>query len=58
MHAVFAESLHECEEYDQTSHAEQCEDKDEDEEVIVRKRMKKTKTFEDYVEGMSLSLAE
>lgn len=32
--------------------------KDEDEEVIVRKRMKKTKTFEDYVEGMSLSLAE
>ncbi|XP_048013515.1 uncharacterized protein LOC125254630 isoform X3 [Megalobrama amblycephala] len=50
-----AESLHECEEYDQTSHAEQCED--EDEEVIVRKRMKKTKTFEDYVEGSDLSEA-
>ncbi|XP_051772419.1 uncharacterized protein LOC127524688 isoform X2 [Ctenopharyngodon idella] len=31
--------------------------KDEDEEVIVRKRMKKTKTFEDYVEGSDLSEA-
>lgn len=56
MHAVFAESLHECEEYDQTSHAEQCEE--EDEEVFVQKRKKKTKTFEDFVEGMSLSLVE
>ncbi|XP_051772028.1 uncharacterized protein LOC127524515 isoform X4 [Ctenopharyngodon idella] len=31
--------------------------KDEDEEVIVRKRMKKTKTSEDYVEGSDLSEA-
>lgn len=40
MPAVFAESLQECEEYDQTSHAEQCED--EDEEVVGQKRRKKT----------------
>lgn len=58
MHAVFAESLHECEEYDQTSHTEQCEDEDQDEVVVVQKRMKKTKTLEDFVEGMSLSLVE
>lgn len=58
MHAVFAESLHDCEEYDQTSHAEQCEDEDEDEDVVVKKRMKKTKQFEDFVEGMSPSLVE
>ena len=35
MLAVFAESFHECEDYDQTSHAELCEE-DEDEEVVVQ----------------------
>lgn len=54
MHVVFAESLHECEEYDQTSHAEQCEDADE--EVVVQKRRKKTKTFEDFVEGTHVTI--
>ncbi|XP_073730034.1 uncharacterized protein [Misgurnus anguillicaudatus] len=48
-----AESLHECEEYDQTSHAEQCED--EDEEVVVQKRKKKMNNSEDFVEGSDLS---
>ncbi|RXN33928.1 serine arginine-rich splicing factor 4-like isoform X6 [Labeo rohita] len=52
-----SESLHDCEEYDQTSHAEQCEDEDEDEDVVVKKRMKKTKQFEDFVEGSDLSEA-
>lgn len=58
MHAVFVESLRECEEHDHTSHAEQLEDEDEDGEVVVQKRKKKSKTFEDFVEGMSPSLIE
>lgn len=41
MHAVFVESLRECEEHDHTSHAEQLEDEDEDGEVVVQKRKKK-----------------
>ena len=57
MLAVFAESFHECEDYDQTSHAELCEE-DEDEEVVVQKRMKKKKHFDDFVEGMSPSFVE
>ncbi|XP_031165365.1 uncharacterized protein LOC116056535 isoform X10 [Sander lucioperca] len=53
---ITSESFHECEDYDQTSHAELCEE-DEDEEVVVKKRMKKTKQFDDFVEGSDLSEA-
>ncbi|XP_067285875.1 uncharacterized protein [Pseudorasbora parva] len=48
-----AESLHECEEYNETSQAEQYEE--EDEEVVIQKRMKKAKAFADFVEGSDLS---
>ncbi|XP_039640995.1 serine/arginine repetitive matrix protein 2-like isoform X15 [Perca fluviatilis] len=53
---ITSESFHECEDYDQTSHAELCEE-DEDEEVVVQKRMKKKKHFDDFVEGSDLSEA-
>ncbi|XP_031153199.1 uncharacterized protein LOC116048318 isoform X2 [Sander lucioperca] len=49
---ITSESFHECEDYDQTSHAELCEE-DEDEEVVVKRRMKKTKQFDDFVEDSS-----